>query len=100
MAPLYFESIQKGKLDAYDYYTGEKLTREDIEKSKKMKSPDEIGMLRFNEKWLFNKQKYIMQKIIYSIVLGYDVYNEDGDIKGYKPVFKIYLNEVQAKNDY
>ena len=88
-----FEGVYNGKFQAYHYYTNKKLS---ISKVKKIEndpafSRDAIAKIQFVERWVVDKNNFRLLKQVHSIMLGYEALNSDGEIKGYKPTFRIYL---------
>jgi hypothetical protein len=87
-----FSSIYSGELKAYDYFSGNKLTIEqikDIENSESY-SREDIGKIQFTEIWYYNKDNSVFKKNVLSMTLGLEQYNDDGTLRGYIPLFKIF----------
>lgn len=89
-----FDAVYSGKAEAYHYYTNEKYSIAAIEEIEQAPdfSRDKIAKIQFVEEWLLNEEDFSMYKQIHSILLGYEVRDETGSIKGYKPTFRVYLN--------
>jgi len=89
-----FRAIYEGKLTAVDFDTGEELSSGKVknleEEIRKVRS--RIAKMQFTEDWYFDTLSLTMHKAVRSIVLGYEVYDEAGEVRGYKPVFRIDLN--------
>jgi hypothetical protein len=51
-----------------------------------------IGKIQFTERWYFDVKTQQLQKEVMSIVLGHELTNDEGLVRGYKPVFQLYLN--------
>lgn len=86
-----FNSINSGKLIALDYFSGEKFTPsrlKEMEKSGEF-SQDKIAKIQFEEEWFWNEQQNILQKKVISMTFAYEVFNNAGESRGYKPIFKI-----------
>lgn len=90
-----FDAVYSGKADAYHYYTNEKFSIEDIKQIENEPdyARDKIAKIQFVEEWLLDKENFRMYKSIHSIMLGYEVKDEDESIRGYKPTFRVYLNK-------
>ncbi len=88
-----FNSIYNGKLVPFEFFKDTPLNIDDIKslESDPEFSRDKIAKVQFEEAWFFDTEKQIMVKKVYSIMLAYEVYNLDGEIKGYKPAFKVYF---------
>jgi len=89
-----FTSIYSGKLVAYDYFSGEKLNITAVKEMENIESfsRDDIGKIQFAEVWYYNADHSVFKKKVVSMVLGLEQFNDDGTLRGYKPIFKIYLN--------
>jgi hypothetical protein len=89
-----FASIYSGKMAAYDYSTKNKLTLTEIKvmENEEGYSRESIGKIQFVEVWYYNADHFVFKKKVLSMVLGLEVFNEDGTLRGYKPLFKIYSN--------
>ncbi|MFP4059942.1 MAG: hypothetical protein ACLFUC_05610 [Bacteroidales bacterium] len=89
-----FESVYTGDLIAYDVFSGDELSIREVEEIEKNPdfSRDKIGKIQFTERWFFKPTDLSLKKEVLAMVLGYETYDEDGLVWGYKPVFKIYLN--------
>jgi hypothetical protein len=90
-----FSQVYAGKIKAYDFFTKKPLNSGDVKKieTEPGYSRDNIGKIQFTERWYFDSSSQKFQKEVLSLVLGYSVYDQDGRLRGYKPVFKIFLNQ-------
>jgi hypothetical protein len=86
-----FKTVYDKKATAYDYFTGTELSVEEIEKDE-LFSRDAIGKIQFTEVWYFDPDNAIFTKKVLSLVLGQEQFNEDGTLRGYLPVFKVYMH--------
>lgn len=89
-----FDAVYNEEASAYDFFSGKELKPRDLKKIEKEDgfNREQIGKLQFTEAWYYNSQNLIMDKKIISITLGHELFENNGDIIGYKPVFKIDLN--------
>lgn len=89
-----FKLVYSGKLIPYEFFQDTALSIDDIEKleSDPDFSRDMIAKVQFEEAWYFDPTNQKMIKKVHSIMLAYEIYNSLGEIRGYKPAFKIYLN--------
>jgi hypothetical protein len=89
-----FKLVYEEKVIAFDFFEKKPLRIKDVRKleSEAGFNRDNIGKIQFTERWYFDSSKLQFQKEVISIVLGYDLYDNDGSIRGHKPVFKINLN--------
>ena len=86
-----FENVYSGKIIAYDYFTGEKLSPQQIGKMEKegiFKRKD-ISKIQFAERWIWDESIVQMRKELISMTIAYEVYNESGVSRGQKPIFKL-----------
>jgi len=88
-----FDLVYSEKVIAYDFFTNEILRAKDVKKmeSEAGYSRNHIGKIQFTERWYFDKSSQQFKKEVISLVLGYELLNQDSTLRGYKPVFKIYL---------
>ena len=89
-----FNMINSEKADAYDYTTNERLTNKQLQRIENESgfSRDQVGMIQFTEIWHIHPGKSTMTKRVHSMVLGYNFYTGEGELFGYKPLFRVELN--------
>jgi len=95
-----FDKVYAGKLIAYDYHKNTPLTIDDVKKIEKM--PDfsraHIEEIMFEESWFYSTENNRFYKEVYSIVLAYAIYTEEGIRKeNLKAVFKIKLAPAERE---
>lgn len=88
-----FNDIYDGKLIPYDFFNNTPLTTDDIKNLEKDPefNRDNIAKVQYEEAWYYNVQNQTMIKKVHSIMFAYEIYNAEGEIKGYKPAFKVYF---------
>ncbi len=88
-----FTLVYSGRLAAYDFESHKELRVKDIKQIEAEKdfARDKIGKIQFKEKWFFDTRKLTFTKEIISMIPGYEVYDDAGELRGYKPVFLIIL---------
>ena len=88
-----FNSVYKGDLIPYEFFENTPLDIDYIKTLEKDPefSRDNIAKVQFEEAWYYDSENQKMIKKVYSIMLAYEVYNLQGEIKGYKPAFKVYF---------
>jgi len=88
-----FDLVYSEKLTPYEFFSEAPLSIEEIEQLEKDPefSREKIAKVQFEEAWYFDSNTMKMTKRVHSIMLAYEVYNNQGEIKGYKPAFKVYL---------
>ena len=89
-----FEAVYAEELTPYDFFDETVLTIDDIQKLENNPEFDrnKIAKVQYEEAWYYDKQNNTMIKKVHSIMLAYEIYNSQGEIKGYKPAFKVYFN--------
>jgi len=88
-----FKSVYKGELMPYEFFKNEPFTIEDIkilEKDPEF-SRDRVAKVQFEEAWYYDQENQKMTKKVHSIMLAYEIHNSLGEIRGYKPAFKVYF---------
>jgi hypothetical protein len=90
-----FNAVYNEKAKAYHYFTNELFSIEDVKaiENEPDYSRDKIAKIQFVEEWLINEDDFKLYKQVQSIMLGYEVRNENGEIRGYKPTFRVYFNK-------
>jgi len=93
-----FKSVYEGKLKPYDFFNNNTLSIEDIKALEVDPdfSRDNIAKVQFEEAWYYDPEKQEMVKKVHSIMLAYEIYNSLGEIRGYKPAFKVYFNNEET----
>jgi len=89
---LLMEALQTGKANAFNYYTKAPLTAsqvDSIETNTDEYQRSKVGRILFTEDWYYDSISGRIIKDIQSLILGYEVYKTNGDLKGYKPLIKI-----------
>ena len=86
-----FTSVFDGKIIPYDYFTGEKITPEQIRKMEtdNMFSRKNISKIQFEEEWIWDDDKNVIQKQVTSMTIAYEVFDNEGKSRGQKPIFKL-----------
>jgi hypothetical protein len=89
-----FQSVYSGKSTAYTYMSNKPLTinqLKELEASETF-SRNRVAELQFEEAWWFNPDQSIFKKQVLSVLIAYEVYNEDGTLRGLKAAFYIKTN--------
>jgi hypothetical protein len=89
-----FNAVYNKNAVAYDFFSGKTITAGRLRRIERTDdfSREKIGKIQFSESWYYDSLNLVMEKRIISLVLGYELYGDNGEIIGYKPVFKINLN--------
>ncbi len=94
---IIFNAIYNGKLTAYDYQQETPMTIEEVKQLEKEYSRDLIGKMQFVEEWYLDEKNMQMGKRVNEIMLAYEIYNLDGEVRAYKAGVKVYLTD-KSKN--
>jgi hypothetical protein len=88
-----FKSVYNGQATAFDLFSGKIMTPDELKSFERKKefNRNKIGKIQFTESWYYNDSLQSMSKKVISMSLGYEVFDEKGNLIGHKPVFKIYL---------
>jgi len=88
-----FDLVYKEKLAAYDFDTHQKLSYKDVKliEAGDAFQREKIGKIQFRERWYYDASAPILRKELISLVLGYEVFDDAGELRGYKPVFQLYF---------
>ncbi len=86
-----FKMVYDGRLIAVNRETREKLTVKQLRDMEKADgfSRDEIGMIQFTEAWYLDPANRNMTKKVLAMDLGYNYYTSEGDLVGYKSLFRV-----------
>ncbi len=87
-----FKSVYSGKKTAYNYYTNEPYSINDIKEFEKVYPRKDIGKLQFEECWKYDQNSGNIEKKVYSILVAYTLYKSSGEIRGYKAGFYLKNN--------
>ncbi len=84
-----FEMIYTGKKKAYDYYTHQALSIDEIKdlEADDRFSREKVGKLQFTETWIYNKSIQKLNKNTHAILLAYELYDDSDNLRGYKAAF-------------
>lgn len=90
-----FSALYEKKLTAYDFYTDKPLPVRKIKKIEQAMNNDRsrLAKIQFTENWYLDTARMTMDKKVTSMMFGYEVYDANGDVRGYKAAFRINLNE-------
>jgi len=89
-----FYLVYNRQASAYDFFSEQALKVKDVQRMERENdfSRNRIGKIQFTERWYFDVSSQQFQKEVISVVLGYELVNDEGVVRGYKPVFKLQLN--------
>ena len=98
LANAVFQAVYKGKLQAIDIVSEQPMTIADVKKLEKTYSRNQMSNIQFEENWYYDENKCAMYKQVKSITLGYELYNDQGELRGFKAAFKVDLNTDSKEN--
>ena len=88
-----FNSVYEGKVSVYEYHTGERLSAEQVREKELQQGYDRnnLGKIQFTENWYYNTLNMEIEKVVKTIVLGYENRTIDGKLIGYSAAFRLDL---------
>lgn len=91
MVNMLFEAVYQGNAKAFDYYTDEPFSPEEI---KEMEASGEfernkVSQLQFEEAWYLDTINNRMTKEVQSVLLAWPVYDSKGVFQAYKAGFVV-----------
>jgi len=90
---IIFNAVYNKRLTAYNYRSGEAMTIDEVKALEKEYNRDLISKMQFIEKWFFNETDLVFGKKIIGIMLAYEVYNDEGEIRGHTAGIVVYFNK-------
>ncbi|HZK93367.1 MAG TPA: hypothetical protein VFC67_04105 [Prolixibacteraceae bacterium] len=86
-----FTAVFDGKVTPYDYFTGEKISPEQIRKmeTERQFSRENISKIQFEEQWIWDDEKNELLKQVISMTIAYEVFDNIGKSRGQKSIFKL-----------
>ncbi len=91
-ADIIMDALIAGKIDGYDYLTGQKMTVEEIKAFDTEYSRGRIGNVLFTEDWYFDEKNMTMHKVVNSVMFGYENRSPEGEVTGHKSGIRVYMN--------
>lgn len=89
-----FDLVYSEELIPYNFFSDSAMSINEIKQIEKEENyiREKIGKVQFEEAWYFDSANQRMIKKVHSIMIAYELYDPNGNIKGYKPIFKVYFN--------
>lgn len=87
------KAVNSGKLKAYDYYDEHLLSISEVKTIlKKNGKQNNIGNIQFQEEWYWDKDNLQLHKKVKSLMFGYEIFDENGKVRGYRASFVVNLD--------
>jgi len=95
LVDMVFESVYKFKAQAYNYFSDKPMS---VKELKELEATEEfsrkrVGKLQFWESWYFDEKQQIFTKKVHKVLVAYEVFSDDGELRNYKAAFYIKLNQ-------
>lgn len=88
-----FKAIYTGRLTPYYYRSDDSIIPIDsVKELESLITKNPIGKLQFQEKWYIDEDSLKFYKKVESIVFGYERKTVNGEVYGYKALFRVYLD--------
>ena len=86
-----YKAIYAGKVKAYDYYTDEPMSVNQVKEIEKQAESDgaEVAKVQFLEDWFFDPQTFNFYKKVHYIMLAYEILDKNGNARNYKAAFYV-----------
>ena len=86
-----YKAIYTGKVKAYDYYTDDPMSVEQVKEIEKQAESDgaEVAKVQFLEDWFFDPVTFNFYKKVHFIMLAYEILDENGNARSYKAAFYV-----------
>ncbi|MBN1252349.1 MAG: hypothetical protein JXR51_15330 [Bacteroidales bacterium] len=94
---IIFNAVYNGKLTAYNYNYGIPMTIKQVKELEKEYSRDRITKMQFIEEWFFDEKNLVFGKKVIGIMLAYELYNPEGEIRGHTAGILVYFNKDKNK---
>ncbi len=100
LVDLIFQGIYDGHLNAYsyrDWVFGNKVVIP-VDSVRKLETyKGRIGQIEFVERWFYSPQTSTFYKQVLEATLAYELYDNEGKVRGYAPLFKVFFCENKEK---
>jgi hypothetical protein len=96
-ADAVFKAVYAGKLKAFNYKTEAEMTIEEVKELEKEFPRKNIAKVQFVEEWYFDEENLQVGKKVNAVMLGYELYDNLGAVRGYKAGIKVFLNNADAQ---
>ena len=92
-----FAGVYTGRFTPYDFFSGKEMSLRELRnmENEAWFSRKAIGKIQFSEIWYLNENSKNIEKKVISMVLGIEQFDNHGNLRGHKPVFKIYMNKPE-----
>ena len=88
-----FNKIKTGELMPLDYILDSPLKTDEIKEllNREEFSLDKVSKIQFKETWYLTPDGILLEKKVISMIFAYELYNSDGELRGYRAAFKVNL---------
>lgn len=87
------EAAKNGTLSTFDYYDNHPLSKSELQKIiTESNLLENTGNIQFEEEWFWDRENLQLKKRVKKIMFGYEIYDSEGKLRGYKASFVVALN--------
>ncbi len=94
-----FNAIYNGRLTPLNYKTEMPMSLDEVKQLEAEYARERIGKMQFVEEWYFDEKSLQFGKRITAIMLAYELYDLDGNPRGYKAGVMVRLDDLNAVAD-
>jgi len=93
------KAVLDGKINAYSFPDEKLLSVAQVKElmNDKTFSKSNLAKLQFEEEWYFDDKNLRFAKQVNAIQVGFELFDDAGNVRGYKAAFKIKLNQKDAE---
>jgi len=94
LVDLVFKAVYAGNAKAYDYADNHLLTIDEVKAIEKKQGFDrkKVGKVQFIEDWQFDPKNMRFNKRVKALMLGWELYDNEGNVKSYSATFVVPMN--------
>jgi len=93
LVDLVFKAVYDGNAKAYDYVDNHLLSVDEVKAIEKKEgfNRKKIGRVQFVEDWQFDPKKLRFNKRVKALMMGFELYDNEGNVKSYSATFVVPL---------
>ena len=89
--------VYAGKLVPYTYTAmypedEERIPVDSIKAWEEQIGKDKVARIEFDEQWFYDPETHQFIKKVNALTIGYELYDAEGQVRGYRALFKVYLS--------